>query len=92
MMTHLYCSGCGSQRCISALLHGRIGEALHQNLLVPFALPIIFYRVYLIARGRTIQGTIFATRQMPWIVLVSVLSFAVLRNIPVEPFSWLAPY
>ncbi len=92
MMTHLCCPGCGSQRCIAGLLHGHIGEALHQNLLAVFALPIIFYRVYLIAVGKTIANTIFATRSMPWIVLISVIAFAVLRNIPVAPFNWLAPY
>lgn len=92
LLTHLYCPGCGSQRCIAALLHGHILAALHQNILTVIALPVIFYRVYLIICGRTIQNTIFATRAMPWIVLASVMFFAILRNIPVVPFKWLAPY
>lgn len=91
-MTHLYCPGCGSQRCLSALLHGHIHEALHQNVLVILALPIIFYRLYLIFQKRTIQNTIFSTIAMPWIVLVIVLLFAVLRNIPIYPFTLIAPY
>jgi len=92
LLTHLYCPGCGSQRCIAALLHGRIDEALHQNFLTVLAVPIIFYRLYLIAKKQTIQNTIFATRAMPWIVLISVLTFAILRNIPAAPFTLLAPY
>ncbi|WP_447642319.1 MULTISPECIES: DUF2752 domain-containing protein [Chitinophagaceae] len=92
MITHLYCPGCGSQRCIAALLHGHIVEALHQNFLVVIALPIIFYRIYLIVRGKTIANTIFATQAMPWITLAVVVVFAVLRNIPIVPFTWIAPY
>lgn len=39
-LTGLDCPGCGSQRAIHALLHGRISEAFHFNALI---LPFIPY-------------------------------------------------
>lgn len=92
VLTHLYCPGCGSQRCIADLVHGRFLAALHQNILAILALPIIFYRLYLIYKKRTTINTIFVTRSMPWIVLIVVVLFGVFRNIPISPFNWLAPY
>lgn len=35
------CPGCGSQRAIHALLHGRVGEALAYNALFVIELPLI---------------------------------------------------
>jgi hypothetical protein len=37
---HLQCPGCGGTRALAALLHGQIGAALHDNLLVTLLLPL----------------------------------------------------
>lgn len=39
-LTGLQCPGCGSQRAIHALLHGRVAEAWHYNAALFFALPL----------------------------------------------------
>lgn len=39
-LTGLQCPGCGSQRAIHALLHGRIADAWHFNAALFFALPL----------------------------------------------------
>ncbi len=41
--THLYCPGCGSQRCLSALFHGHLLKALSYNILLVMSLPFVFY-------------------------------------------------
>ncbi len=40
-VTGFDCPGCGSQRAIHALLHGRIADAAHFNLLLVVSLPIL---------------------------------------------------
>lgn len=41
MLTGLPCAGCGSQRAIHSLLHLRISDALHYNVLVVILLPVL---------------------------------------------------
>jgi hypothetical protein len=38
---HLYCPGCGSTRALAALLHGRVGEAMHYNPLFVALVPLL---------------------------------------------------
>lgn len=38
---HLYCPGCGSTRALSALLHGRLMEAVQYNPLFVALLPLL---------------------------------------------------
>lgn len=94
--TGLYCPGCGDTRALHALVHGRILEAFGYNLLFPFiALVMTWY--YLV--GLT---TLFCRKRVMWIpqtlpkwalitIATVIVLFAVLRNIPVWPFSLLAP-
>lgn len=45
------CPGCGFQRALHALLHGRVGEAWHYNAFVFFAVPVaVFYIVVEVGR------------------------------------------
>lgn len=40
LMTSLDCPGCGFQRALHALLHGRVVEAIHYNLFLIAAIPL----------------------------------------------------
>lgn len=41
VVTGLDCPGCGSQRCLHALLHGRWAEAWHYNALLLLMTPVL---------------------------------------------------
>jgi hypothetical protein len=91
-MTGLYCPGCGTTRALHCLLRGEIGAALHENALVILAIPLVgglMLRRFL-RRCPPVAGSRF---RLVWIVvfLVVVVAFGVLRNVPCQPFSWLAP-
>lgn len=94
-LTGLYCPGCGSQRAFSALLKGDIAGASGKNVLMVASLPLIACSAFVFtwnAFSKTkIQQRLFYSPLFVRIVLALVLLFGVLRNIPVEPFTWLAP-
>ncbi len=76
-LTGYDCPGCGSQRAIHALLHGRVGEAWGYNAALFFAVPLI--AVYAVAPRRW-HRTIYA----PWFTLgigLAILLWWVLRNV-----------
>ena len=94
-LTGFYCPGCGSQRAVSALLHGDILSAFSYNLLIPFSIPVIVYggiaEFQHIFNKEIIKNNFF---YKPWFacsVFVIVVLFFILRNIHVYPFSLLAP-
>ncbi|MBS1731176.1 MAG: DUF2752 domain-containing protein [Bacteroidetes bacterium] len=94
-LTGLYCPGCGSQRALSALLHGDFMEALHDNLLAMISLPFLFlsafYYLVNFFREEKMKLPFFYTSWFVWTVLTCVIIFTILRNIPSMPFSLLAP-
>ena len=73
---------------------GHLGAALGLNPLMVLSLPFLGLYFLLYARaaflGRPWSG---APLKSMWIraILCLVIAFGVLRNIPVTPFSWLAP-
>ena len=92
----IYCPGCGDTRALHALTHGHILKALDYNALFPFFV-LIGGWYYLV--GLT---TLFFKKRVMWIpesipvpaaigLGVVVVLFTVLRNLPVWPFSILAP-
>jgi len=86
-LTDLYCPGCGTTRALHALLHGDWLLALSMNPLATLALPLLPLLYWQQQRPRPWLGPLADARW--WLPLV--LLFAVLRNLPWEPFSWLAP-
>lgn len=93
-LTGLYCPGCGSTRALHALLCGNLGNALHNNALLVFTLPLLMAWMYQQAR-RWVWGTPLAAfwESNPLLPQLgcAVLVYFVLRNLPWWPFTILAP-
>ena len=93
--TGLHCPGCGATRCVHALLHLDIAQALAWNPLFVVLLPLILYGV---ARFLYEGWTGRRAPQLPWprwgtkVILCTFLVYWVLRNIPYEPLTLLAPH
>jgi hypothetical protein len=93
--TGIYCPGCGALRAAHALLHGRILTALDYNPLFVVALPFLAWAIAAqgleAAAGRPVLPTVRLSGRMARGILWLFIVFTVLRNIPVYPFSILAP-
>jgi len=96
--TGYYCAGCGATRALHALLHGRVLDALHDNVLFVALLPV--------ALGLILKWAAPAWRENRWPAVplepralvargaaLAVLAavFMVVRNLPGTPFDWLRP-
>ena len=94
-LTGIYCAGCGSGRATVALLHGDILKALGHNVLYVIFLPFALYyglKVYI--------SYVFGKDVLPFFtiglkggiaIVIVIALFWILRNIPVFPFTLLAP-
>ncbi len=95
LLTGFYCPGCGAGRAAYSILHGQFYEAFCYNPLMVMLLP--FLGLYFVVRGldwvvtggNHVDGKISAKLLMG--ILILVLIYGVLRNIPVFPFDLLAP-
>ncbi len=95
-ITGLLCPGCGGTRALHSLTEGHLLEALHHNPFTTILLPVMIYlavrTIYRVGLGK--PATNRATLLPAWLV-VSVAAFLVLfmilRNIPLEIFSFLRP-
>jgi Protein of unknown function (DUF2752) len=91
-VTGLWCPGCGLTRCAHALVHFDLARAFEMNALAMVAAPVL---ALLAARSAGWLPPSLSERLRPltsltfWFALVA--AFAVLRNLPWPPFSWLAP-
>ncbi|TCS86554.1 uncharacterized protein DUF2752 [Anseongella ginsenosidimutans] len=77
--TGLECPGCGSQRALHALLHLHFADAFRFN---PLAFTAILFLVYDRLAGK---GPL-RHPHAPWIVLVIVILYWMLRNVSFYPF------
>jgi len=91
-VTGFYCPGCGGQRSLHALLNGNFLLAIDYNILFILLLPFILYFMFVFITGKKYSGSSFIYKPyFSLVIAIIVVSFWVLRNIPVKPFSWLAP-
>ena len=96
--TGLYCAGCGATRALYALLHGRLLDALHDNLLFVAVLPLVLYVVAIQTLAAWRANSWPRIYVQPQRVLAGglgtfavVVAFSVLRNLPWPAFDWLRP-
>lgn len=94
-LTGLHCPGCGAQRALHALLHGRFGEAFRNNALLMLALPYLTLGFVLdmrnFLRGHGTMPAAYRRYEVIIGIFVLICLFWILRNVPGEPFSHLAP-
>lgn len=88
------CPGCGLTRGFHALFHGDFVRALDFNALIPLFV-LIFGFFYLSMFLVAVRGRAFPTWSLSlpaiWGLLVLLLVFGIVRNLPYYPFSVLFP-
>ena len=93
-LTGPHCPGCGTLRGLHQLLHGHVAAAFGYNPLMVVMLPLIGYAFLSFAlvgvRGRGLPR-VFVPSLLINLLFWVVMAFWVLRNVPVYPFSLLAP-
>jgi len=93
-LTGCYFPGCGSLRAIHALLHGDVHRAWAMNpltiVLLPFVAYGLFSEILVGLRGRGLPQPRLSSSAIYALGCMIVL-FGVIRNLPLVPFSLLAP-
>ena len=93
-LTGYHCPGCGTLRALHQLLHGSPLNALGYNPLTILSLPFLAYAFVaggLRAFRAPAPAPIFIHPRLIWAMLFGIAAFWVLRNIPIQPLSILAP-
>lgn len=92
--TGLHCPGCGGTRAVHELSQGRLQDAIRMNALVILFLPILMAALVWQYFAHDQKKPFFQLVTGPksaWAIAILVIGFGVLRNIPIAPFTWLAP-
>jgi hypothetical protein len=94
-LTGLHCPGCGLTRAAHAALNGHLAQALAYNLLAPIIVGVVGLAMTQ-ATWHMLWGTSPRyTRLWNWVLIglgVVLVVFGIVRNIPVYPFTLLAPH
>ena len=94
-LTGLWCPGCGLTRGTHHLLRGDVAGALSSNVFTPFALAAIVLAWWLWTSRAFGRDVAHPMNRLPrWAgpaLLVVVLGYGVLRNVPVAGLRSLAP-
>jgi len=93
--TGIYCPGCGSQRATHNLLNFNFVGVLQQNALYILGIILISYHYSIKGANhfykKNYYNYIYHPR-LPIVILIIILIFWILRNIPHYPFTLLAPH
>ena len=93
-ITGILCPGCGSTRALYQLVHGNIGEAIRLNpaIMLVLCMGVTDACRYSIAthRDHTFK-TLFSRSKLITGLIVLAIGYAILRNLPWDPFTFLHP-
>lgn len=93
--TGLHCPGCGTTRATHAALQGHFLAALRYNILAVIFVPVVLFAVGRHAVRWVLDKPYFArtglSNRWTYAILIAVVLFGIARNIPVPPFTELAP-
>ena len=93
-LTGCYCPGCGTLRALNRLLYGDVTGALGFNLIAVLSVPFLAY-TYFTGALRAFQlrapRPIFLHSYWIWALLVGIIAFWTLRNLPGSFLTFLAP-
>lgn len=85
LVTGLDCPGCGFQRALHALLHGKIAEAVRYNLFLLYAIPyLVMLVITAILPQCRIKATLKNILEHKYVVYFYIIAFIVwfaVRNI-----------
>src|SRR5688572_23989838 len=93
-LTGLHCPGCGSTRALHEAVHGHIGAAFALNPLIVVLLPFLlcgWVVQKLCQKNLQPADRLFSKPGVAWAIAGVVIAFGILRNLPIEPFTRLAP-
>lgn len=95
-ITGWLCPGCGGQRAFYYVLHGHLLYALRCNVLIVILMPFLLLCYYILVQRYVVGDTKYQRflNLKPWyayFILILLLLFFILRNIPISPFTLLAP-
>ena len=95
-LTGLHCPGCGTTRALNACLNGRIAQAVAFNslafIVAPFVCWSLFQSVRTWHQNRELKPESAPSRFLKLFLVILVVAFGILRNIPWSPFTLLAPH
>ena len=95
-VTGLYCPGCGTGRALTSILHLDFLSAIHYNILTVIFLPFLAYFLvksyisFVFKRG-TLKVFPMIPIKLFTGITIFIIAFWILRNIPVSPFTLIAP-
>lgn len=91
-LTGLYCAGCGDTRAAYYIAHGHLYQGFRMNPLAVIAAPFIVATLLLfLYRWARLKPLPNLPLWAVWTIISIVIGYMVLRNLPWEPFRWLAP-
>ena len=97
-LTGLHCAGCGGLRAAHALLHGNVADSFAYNpllivvtsFLLVVALVIKCLRIFPFFAAK--PEMYCRIRYFTPVVVITVIGYTILRNLPFPPFCHLAPH
>lgn len=86
-LTGWWCPLCGSLRAVDQLGHGRIGAAIHDNIVLVALIPVLLvYWLDWVARSRRGEPRRTISRRLTITGVAVLVAFGVLRNLPAMEF------
>jgi hypothetical protein len=94
-LTDFYCPGCGATRACDSLVEGKIIKAFGFNPLFVACFPLAAYFILRSAWAGIALNKEYQINEKysSWLVGLGILTivYGVIRNIPIEVFSWMRP-